>query len=336
MKKNFSFAFLFVLTVAVSASAEVSISSPGNGADVTSPFTLSAYSSNCSSQPVSIMGYSLDSSTDTTIIHDTSVDAKISAGNGSHTVHVKAWGDKGAVCVTDVKVNISGGASSSAVPSDATSVSSIQTLGDWKETHDGGTSGSGSGSMSLTGSPSRSGHARKFSTSFSGSAGERFYSTFGDDRTSTHFFYDAWLYLDSSASKIGNLEMDMNQTMPNGNTVILGFQCDGWSSTWDYTKNTGSPSHPKGAWVHTKAYCNPRAWARDKWHHVQVSYERNSSGVVTYEAVWLDGSEQKINATVPSAYSLGWGSSLLTNFQIDGVGSGSTHVYVDDLTVYRW
>jgi hypothetical protein len=34
---------------------------------------------------------------------------------------------------------------------------------------------------------------------------------------------------------------------------------------------------------------------------------------------------------------LGWASTLLTNFQIDGLGSGgSTIAYLDNLTVYRW
>jgi hypothetical protein len=58
---------------------------------------------------------------------------------------------------------------------------------------------------------------------------------------------------------------------------------------------------------------------------------------VTYQAVWFDGAKQTINATVPSAFALGWGSVLLTNFQIDGLGaSGTATVYLDELTVYRW
>ena len=32
----------------------------------------------------------------------------------------------------------------------------------------------------------------------------------------------------------------MNQTMENGQTVIFGFQCDGYTSTWDYTRNAGT------------------------------------------------------------------------------------------------
>ena len=72
-------------------------------------------------------------------------------------------------------------------------------------------------------------------------------------------------------------------------------------------------------------------------HHVQIQFSRDSHGNVTYRSVWFDGAEQEINATVPSAFALGWGPALLTNFQVDGIGgSGSAIVYLDNLTVYRW
>jgi hypothetical protein len=59
---------------------------------------------------------------------------------------------------------------------------------------------------------------------------------------------------------------------------------------------------------------------------------------VTYQSVVLDGVQSDlVGATGNSAFKLGWGSVLLTNFQIDGLGSsGSTTAYVDNLTVYRW
>ena len=143
--------------------------------------------------------------------------------------------------------------------------------------------------------------------------------------------------LAGSSSQIANLEIDMNQVMPNGQTAIFGFQCDGYSSTWDFTKNAGSPTKPSDVWVRSSARCNPRSWSINTWHHVQVSYSRNSSGAVTYKSVWLDDVQQNINATVPAAFALGWAPTLLTNFQVDGLGaSGSSTVYLDDVTVYRW
>ncbi|MGB7353669.1 MAG: hypothetical protein WBD06_08195, partial [Acidobacteriaceae bacterium] len=107
--------------------------------------------------------------------------------------------------------------------------------------------------------------------------------------------------------------------------------------TWDYSMNAGTPASPQSEWVHSNASCNVQSWGTNKWHHVQVAYTRDNSGNVTYQSVWLDGVESPVNATVPSAYALDWGPVLLTNFEIDGDGSsGSSTVYLDDLTVYRW
>jgi hypothetical protein len=90
-------------------------------------------------------------------------------------------------------------------------------------------------------------------------------------------------------------------------------------------------------WAHSKAYCNPRGWSKNTWHHVQISYSRDQWGTVTYHSVWLDGLEEPINAKAYSAFALGWAPTLLTNFQVDGLGSGgSPTVYLDNLTVYRW
>ncbi len=52
----------------------------------------------------------------------------------------------------------------------------------------------------------------------------------------------------------------------------------------------------------------------------------------------LDGAVQTINAKVFAAFKLGWAPTILTNFQIDGAlsGSGSSTVYLDNLSIYRW
>lgn len=320
------------------AFAGVTVSSPANGSQVTSPFTLSANAPTCSSQNVAAMGYSLDGSTETTIVKNTSVQANVGSGTGWHTLHVKAWGQQGAVCVTDVSVNITSALSGPSIPSNAASVSSIQALNNWTSIKDSATgAGWASGWTGIVGSPSQGGPTRQFSTSFGNYGGVRYSSSFADDTEAHNFVYDGFVYLNSSSSQIGNIEMDINQVMPNGQTVIFGFQCDGYSSTWDYTWNSGSATHPVDQWAHSKAYCNPRGWSTNTWHHVQVSYSRDDSGNVTYHSVWLDGLEEPINATAYSAFALGWAPTVLTNFQVDGLGSGgSPIVFLDNLTVYRW
>ncbi len=334
-----SFGSSVLALLASPAFASATVSSPGNGAQVSSPFTLSADASTCSSQNVSAMGYSFDSSSDTTIINGTSINTSVSSPTGSHTLHVKAWGNQGASCVTDVAITVDGSAISDAlsIPGNAISVSALQTLGSWLDVNDPGGSGAASGWTTTVGSPSLTGHAREYQISFSNSGSERFYTSFGDDNTSTNFLYDAYVYLGSNSKDIANIEMDLNQTMQNGQTAIFGFQCDGWSSTWDYTANAGSPTSPVDTWVHSSQYCNPRTWSINTWHHVQIGYSRTTSGQVTYQAVWLDGKEMPINATVNSAFALGWAPALLTNFQIDGYGSsGAANVWVDNMTIYRW
>ncbi len=67
-----------------------------------------------------------------------------------------------------------------------------------------------------------------------------------------------------------------------------------------------------------------------------MTYLRDSSGNITYQAVWLDDVQQPINATVNSAFALGWAPSLLINFQVDGLGNGQVTLYMDNLTIYRW
>jgi hypothetical protein len=168
--------------------------------------------------------------------------------------------------------------------------------------------------------------------------GELFHVDFGSDVSATNFVYDAEVYVASPDNDIANIEMDMNQVTSNGQTIIFGFQCDGWQSTWDVTANIGTPEAPVDTWLHSTQSCNPQQWSLNTWHHVQVWYSRDDDGNVTYHTVWFDGVEQPINMTVPSAFDLGWGSVLLTNFQIDGktATAGTATVYLDKVSISRW
>lgn len=284
------------------------------------------------------IGYSLDSNTDASIVSGAAIQTQIVAQSGTHVLHVKAWNNQGVGCVADVTIAVtdSYSPSKSLIPANAISVKALQTSGAWQESHDPATGSSSTGAMSLASSPSMSGNARQFVTNFSNFGGEIYDVAFGNDPNATNFFYDGWVYLTNSTANMANLEMDMNQVMANGQTVIYGFQCDGNSGTWDYTANTGTPSKPVDAWIHSNAACNVRNWSKNTWHHVQISYSRDDAGNVTYHSVWLDGTESKLEKTVPSSFALGWTPTLLTNFQVDGLGSGSNTVYLDNLTISRW
>lgn len=150
--------FLSTLPFALLSSpafAGVTVSSPGNGAQVSSPFTLSADAATCSSQPVAAMGYSFDSSASTAIINADSINQSVPSATGQHTLHVKAWGNQGASCVTDVALDIEQNALHAALslPIQALSVSSIQALTNWMGTNDSAGSGHSNGRSSVVGSP---------------------------------------------------------------------------------------------------------------------------------------------------------------------------------------
>jgi hypothetical protein len=339
LARNLTLASVIALTTALPALAGVTVNSPSNDTDVSSPFTLNASASTCSSASVVTMGYSFDSSSDTTVIKGQSIDQSISASTGGHTLHVKAWGQNGASCVTSISitVKVSSTSSTSIIPSTADIVSSIEALSGWGATHDTGGPGSSSGSTSLVTSPSLYGSSRRFVTSFSNSGDERYSKTFSDNVDAKNLFYDAWVYLTSSSSKIGNLEFDVNQVMSNGQTALIGFQCDGYSGEWAYNVNKGSAGSPKPSWVSKSGtHCNPRSWSIDKWHHVQASFYRSSTGTVTYHSIWLDGVQTSLNVQAFVAADLGWDPVVNTQFQVDGVGSGTVTAYVDRLTVSMW
>ena len=223
------------------------------------------------------------------------------------------------------------------IPPNAISETQVQLLPNWRMKHDPGTPGSSTGAMAVVSDPSLSGQAQQFYTTFSSSGGELYSLTYGTDSAPENFVYDAQVWIDEG-TEIANLEMDNNQVIPNGDTVIYAFQCSGNAKVWEYSSNSGTPTAPVVTWLRSTAPCNPANWTTNTWHHVQISYSRDNVGNVTYHSAWLDGVESPINETVNSDFTLGWAAgTLITNFQVDGAGaSGSATVYLDNLTIYRW
>jgi len=236
-----------------------------------------------------------------------------------------------------VPVAVSPGSGGAPIPANALHIDMIQAMSGWRTKHDPATGGSATGVMSMTGAPSLSGETAKFDTSYSSYGGVLYSVTYGKDSQPTNFVYDAHVWI-ASGSQIGNLEMDNNQVVSNGDTIIYAFQCAGDTGTWDYSENAGTRANPVVRWVKSNQPCNPQDWAKDTWHHVQIWTSRDSVGNVTYHSVWLDGVEAPINKTVMSAFSLRWaGADMIANFQVDGGKSGgSSTLYLDNFTLYRW
>ena len=327
-----------LLACALPAFADVTVSNPKDAATVVSPFPVDAVASACSTQTIAAMGYSIDDGAATTIVRGNVMSAHATAALGAHTLHVKSWGDGGMPCVTDVQINVVP-SSAPFVPVNAAAVRDIQALAGWNAVQDAASgAGQSHGTTAVASAPSLSGAGRQFLTDTTDVAGERYYVSFGTDRAATDFLYDTWVYLASPSSNVGKLEFEMNQVIPNGQTVIYGVRCNGVTGLWEYTRNTGTPQAFSDEWAPSAATCDPATWSEDAWHHVQVLYARDDLGTVSYESVWLDGAKQDLNVTAPSAFALGWDSSVLvTNFQVDGAGqSASSAVYMDHLAVYHW
>ena len=223
------------------------------------------------------------------------------------------------------------------IPSYAYVQQQIDLLPGWRIKHDPATPGTATGSMTVVSDPTLTGQAVKYLTTFTNSGGILYSDTYGHDTDSTNFVYDVHVWL-SAGSVISNLELDNNQVMRNGNTIIYGFQCSGYGGVWEYTENAGTVDQSKAHWLKSSAPCNPAKWTRNTWHHIQISVSRDDSGNVTYHSVWFDDVEQPINQTVKSEFGLGWAlGALVANFQVDGLGtSGSSTIYVDNLKMSRW
>jgi hypothetical protein len=273
------------------------------------------------------------------------VDAtKVGIASGTHTIHFKSWTSKGICPVVSTTFKVAGGSSTStgstsagstvsSIPSYAIGSANLDGKG-WISERDKGVPGSAQGSSVYPATTPSYDDARKFYMTYSKHGGVRWHVSFAKDAAATHFIYDTYVYIVDPA-QVANLELDMNQVMSNGKTVIFGTQCSTYTKTWEYTYVSGG-AH----WKSSGIACNPKNWAAKTWHHVQIASHRNSSGQVTYDWVNLDGAHHVFNnATVYSAESLGWAKGdLLINFQMDGAnaGSGSITAYIHKMTIFRW
>jgi hypothetical protein len=227
-------------------------------------------------------------------------------------------------------------AASQAIPSNAISTGDLAAASGWQWNHDKGTPGTSVGYSSYpVSNPSMDGKSREFSVSYWHYGGEIYHLRYANDRYATHFVYDTYVYL-TNPSQVQNLELDINQVMSNGKTVILGTQCSSISKTWEWVYQSYNKPH----WHHSNIPCNPRTWTANKWHHVQIAMHRSSTGVVTHDWVSLDGATHYFqNATASAALSLGWAEgTLLLNMQVDGEnsGNGSIKGYLDKIVMHRW
>ena len=251
------------------------------------------------------------------------------------TVTITATSAAVSTVAQSIVVTLVAPASNSRIPANAIVSSDLDASNNWVWKHDPGTPGSSQGSTVFpVAGVSGDNVAREFYMTYSAGGGEIYHVSFATDKTATHFVYDAHVYVENP-SQLANLEMDMNDVMADGRTVILATQCSSYSGSWEYTLYSGG-FH----WHPSNIPCNPKNWSANTWHHIQIATERDGNGNATYDWVSVDGQYSNFqNASGPDAENLSWAiGTLLINFQIDGLskGSGSNTIYTDQLKVYRW
>ena len=345
-----------VLSAQAAFASNITVASPANGTTTTSPVLIKAHNIGCNGVAPNAFAFSIDNSSTTywgATAYDIDV-AQQAISTGKHTIHFKAWAN-GQICpVVSSTVTVSGsssggstsgsessgsssssssGGSSPSIPSNAVASNDLDTSSSWQHEHDSGTPGSSSGSTVYPATTPVYDDAREFYMTYSSGGGERWHLSFAKDSKATHFVMDTYVYV-VNPDKLANLELDLNQVIPNGKTVIYGTQCSTYSKTWEWTYYSDG-FH----WHQSNIPCDTRTWSAKTWHHIQVGFHRDSDGVVTHDWVNFDGKQSWFSgATANSAKSSGWASStLLMNVQLDGYQSGgSIATYLHKTTYYRW
>jgi hypothetical protein len=209
----------------------------------------------------------------------------------------------------------------------------IENRTNWIAVHDAGTPGA---VQTIVNTYNATTGVRTHSMTYTGNGGTRWSVSLGSaayDTVATHFVYDVFV-TSPNWLQVKNLELDANQVLANGDTVIYGMQCSMWSNTWEYTSTVGG-TH----WIPSNVPCNSTKFAPNSRHHFRLAYHRNSAGIVTYEGVEVDSVYSALTgAVVNAAKALGWPKGdLLFNVQTEGAtAAGTTTILTDGLTIYRW
>ena len=132
---------------------------------------------------------------------------------------------------------------------------------------------------------------RNIYTTFTNGGGELYSVSYGNDTDAKNFVYDAHVWI-SSGSVISNLEMDNNQVMRNGDTVIYAFQCSGYQQRMGVHCQRGNPQLiPTSNGLIPPLHAIPQSGRATPGTISRSSYSRDDSGNVTYHSVWFDGVE---------------------------------------------
>jgi hypothetical protein len=324
------------ITIKVSGSGSgpaPQVTSPANGATVTSPVGFVASATTSCSKGVSAMGIYTAPGHLAYVVNGSSLSINLTLANGTYNTVVQAWNNCGSSTWTPVTITVGSGSGGGTGGGTPRTFANLHTQSGWTgyalEPPGYGICSSckSNGPQTIwswtphVSSPSMSGNAT--STNIGGATvfsdvlwnnhliGD-FSSQGLPDPTHTlvasihNFTYDVWFYVgDAEISQA--LEFDINQFF-GGMSFIWGHECRiAGGHEWDTWNN--QTKH----WVPSGVACNPISNA---WNHLVLQTERTSDNQLLFKSITLNGNTANINRSDSPTKTSWFGITI--NYQIDG------------------
>ncbi|MGZ4814290.1 MAG: hypothetical protein ACXVZV_02710 [Terriglobales bacterium] len=334
--KKYLFPLIVFLASNCLASVTVSVSSPGNGADVATPFTVNA--SARSGYTITGWHLYLDGNDVYKGGQTGSISPSVNASTGSHTLVVRAWDSSGAYGDQTVSVTVNGdnngnGNGLPTPPGNALVYNNLdQQNNGWNKCGDPGCAGgSGKGTYWQSfyqSSPSMDGSSMQLYRDGIW-ANALWWKKVGAQNGVTNFLWDFYVRVDNTSTTAGQaLEYDAFQFV-GGYNYMMGTQCDYGRGVWDIWNGTG------GSWAPTNIPC-PK-FSPNTWHHIQWYMRTNHSNhSYTFVTLVVDGKPYTLNKTMYAKY-LAWGDNIGAQWQLDVNKTGAGfHEWVDKAKLTVW
>ena len=337
------YAICIFVVLAASAFADVSVSSPTNGAKVTSPvhYVATATTNTCS-KGVASMGIYVNNKL-VYVVGGASLDTKLNLSAGNYHTVVEEWDYCGGATYTPIDITVQGGGGN--VLSHLQASSGWKSWGELPPNYNICSSPCPGVTWSMkqgNKSPSMSGNSTQFNIGGTKPYSDVLWSNplIGQGSTqglpdSSHtllptlhnFTYDAYFY-PTNLGVTQVMELDISMYF-NGVGLIWGSQCRvAGGNEWDIWDNVNH------RWVATGVACNP---VNNTWNHVTIQVQRESDNSLLYQSITLNGMTQPINQHyAPGSAPGGWWG-ITVNYQMDGNYKQSAYTtFLDNFSFTYW
>jgi hypothetical protein len=326
------------VNVTVSNTAGVSVSSPANGATVSSPALYTATATTSCSKGIAAIGVYVNNAL-VYVTAGSKLDTQISLNAGNQKTVVQEWDNCGGSSATPVAVSVGG-----------TTLSNLQASGGWNQWGElapvydicSPCSGVNWSMNQHVSSVSLSGNATRFNIGGTTPYSDVLWSNpiMGQGTTQGlpdtgrtlipnlhNFVYDAYIYV-TNYSVTQDLEFDINMYL-NGVGMEWGTQCNHLADgDWDIWNNVDAK------WVSAGVPCNLN---NNAWNHIVIQVQRESNNDLLYQTISVNGNTYNINQTVaPFPVPSGWYGMTL-NYQMDGNHNQAANTtYLDNFKFTYW